>query len=121
LCAAALFGFTIRFGVIEPYYSAATNVTFTVSAELADRDYTCIHNITCKDDPVPYVAPTEWGFKRYGVDHSIYDENWDSENLQKSFFGNNLADNDCFKNVSDDRLAMVKAEIDKVTGSKASD
>ena len=91
------------------------------SAERSDRDYTCIHNITCKDDPVPYVAPTEWGFKRYGVDHSIYDENWDSENLQKSFFGNNLADNDCFKNVSDDRLAMVKAEIDKVTGSKASD
>ena len=90
------------------------------SAELADRDYTCIHNITCKDDPVPYVAPTKWGFKRYGVDHSIYDETWDSENLRQSFFGNNLADNDCFKNVSDDRLAMVKAEIDKVTGDKAS-
>ena len=91
------------------------------SAERSDRDYTCIHNITCKDDPVPYVAPTEWGFKRYGVDHSIYDENWDSENLQKSFFGNNLADNDCFKDVSYERLGMVKDEIDKVTGSKASD
>ena len=91
------------------------------SAERSDRDYTVIHNITCKDDPVPYVAPTEWGFKRYGVDHSIYDENWDSENLQKSFFGNNLADNDCFKDVSYERLGMVKDEIDKVTGSKASD
>ena len=40
MCAAALFGFTIRFGVIEPYYSAATNVTFTVEPNFAVKSST---------------------------------------------------------------------------------
>lgn len=37
--------------------------------ELSDRDYSCIHNIINKEDIVPYVAPEEMGFKRYGVDY----------------------------------------------------
>ena len=31
--------------------------------------YFCIHNVVNKADAVPYVGPTEMGFKRYGVDH----------------------------------------------------
>ncbi len=43
----------------------------TDDAEVAGNDYTCIHNILNKVDIVPYVAPGQMGFKRYGVDHYI--------------------------------------------------
>lgn len=33
--------------------------------------YYCIHNMVNKVDVVPYVAPEQMGFKRYGVDHYI--------------------------------------------------
>lgn len=39
------------------------------SEEQADRNYTCIHNVINNNDLVPYVAPSDMGFKRYGVDH----------------------------------------------------
>ena len=91
------------------------------SEERSDRDYTCIHNVVCKDDPVPFVAPTDWGFKRYGVDHFIYNENWDSDHLQKSVFVNNVADNDGTVGVSDERLDLLKQQIDKITGDRAKD
>ena len=92
------------------------------SEERSDRDYTVIHNVVCKDDPVPFVAPTDWGFKRYGVDHFIYNsDSWDSENLQKSVFVNNVADNDGHVGVTDARLDLLKKEIDKVAGDRAKD
>lgn len=92
------------------------------SEERSDRDYTVIHNIVCKDDPVPFVAPTDWGFKRYGVDHFIYNSDcWDSENLQKSVFVNNVADNDGHVGVTDERLELLKKEIDKLAGDRAED
>ena len=91
------------------------------SEERSDRDYTCIHNIVCKDDPVPFVAPTDWGFKRYGVDHFIYNESWDSDHLCKSVFVNNVADNDGNVGVSDERLNLLKQQIDMIAGDKAQD
>lgn len=92
------------------------------SEERSDRDYTVIHNIVCKDDPVPFVAPTDWGFKRYGVDHFIYNSDcWDSDHLQKSVFVNNLADNDGNASVSDERIELLKNELDKVAGDRAKD
>jgi len=92
------------------------------SEERGDRDYTVIHNIVCKDDPVPFVAPTDWGFKRYGVDHFIYNSDcWDSDHLQKSVFVNNVADNDGNVSVTDARIDLLKKELDKVAGDRAKD
>ncbi|MBQ1535689.1 MAG: hypothetical protein IIZ62_03555, partial [Ruminococcus sp.] len=92
------------------------------SEERSDRDYTVIHNVVCKDDPVPFVAPTDWGFKRYGVDHFIYNSNcWDSDHLQKSVFVNNVADNDGHVSVTDARIDLLKKELDKVAGDRAKD
>jgi len=39
--------------------------------EEAEGEYRCIHNIINPGDPVPYVAPAEMGFVRYGTDHMI--------------------------------------------------
>lgn len=40
--------------------------------QLGDKSaYYCIHNMVNKVDVVPYVAPAQMGFKRYGVDHYI--------------------------------------------------
>ena len=44
------------------------------SAEHPDRDYRPIHNVINVDDLVPYVAPSAYGFKRYGVDHYAFDQ-----------------------------------------------
>ena len=41
------------------------------SREQSDSDYTCIHSVINKNDLVPYVAPKDMSFKRYGVDHYI--------------------------------------------------
>lgn len=38
---------------------------------LAAADYPNIHNIINLNDIVPMVAPTSWGFDRYGVDRSL--------------------------------------------------
>ena len=43
----------------------------TDAAEVSGNDYTCIHNMVNQVDLVPYVAPEQMGFKRYGVDHYI--------------------------------------------------
>ena len=37
----------------------------------AKEAYACIHNIVNPADPVPYAAPAEMGFVRYGTDHVI--------------------------------------------------
>ena len=65
------------------------------SEELEHRDYRGIHNIINPNDMVPYVAPSKFGFKRYGVDHYLLDRNYDSDHLQYSKqFPNNIADNE---------------------------
>lgn len=43
----------------------------TNAAEVSGNNYQCIHNMINKVDVVPYVAPAQMGFKRYGVDHYI--------------------------------------------------
>ena len=43
----------------------------TDDAEVSGSNYLCIHNLVNAVDIVPYVAPGEMGFKRYGVDHYI--------------------------------------------------
>ena len=49
------------------------------SAEKADRDYSCNHNVVNKDDLVPFVAPSDMGFKRYGVDHYVNDTTFNTD------------------------------------------
>ena len=64
------------------------------SAERADRNYRCIHNVINEDDLVPYVAPTAMGFKRYGIDHYLQRGAAQNGNPVKSTsFTNNLCDN----------------------------
>lgn len=42
-----------------------------VAGETAGEKYGNIHNIINPYDVVPLVAPSEWGFARYGVDHVL--------------------------------------------------
>ena len=88
------------------------------SAEVSGKDYRSIHNVINKDDPVPYVAPTEMGFKRYGVDHYVNDDSSDKDNLRtNSVFGNNQADNDIDMKLSSDRLSRVEDEVRKIVNN----
>ena len=59
-CKSEVFGYTCE---------AAKGGTDT--AEKAGNDYSCIHNMVNMVDLVPYVAPEQMGFKRYGVDHYL--------------------------------------------------
>ena len=80
------------------------------SEEQTGRDYTSIHNVINVDDLVPYVAPSVMGFKRYGVDHYVFDQTHDSKSLKKnSLFPNNVADNEPVAKLPDDyKAAMLK-------------
>ncbi len=72
----------------------------------------CIHNVINVDDITTYVAPSGWGFKRYGVDHYLNDEKFDSNNLcDSSLFSNNKADNNCYAKTTDQRLFLVEKHI----------
>ena len=92
------------------------------SAERKDRDYTCIHNVVNIDDIVTYVAPTAMGFKRYGVDHFLNDETFDSTKLRKdNFYKNNISDNDGYAKVTTQRLELVRKFVTKIEGSAKAD
>lgn len=52
-------------------------------AEYANKDYTSIHNVINVNDAVCYVAPSAFGFKRYGVDHYLIGTDADSMNLNQ--------------------------------------
>lgn len=41
------------------------------SLEVSGNNYSCIHNVLNTNDIVPWVAPGEMGFVRYGVDHFV--------------------------------------------------
>ena len=91
----------------------------TESSELYDKDYTSIHNVINVDDVTTYVAPSKWGFKRYGVDHYLQDDNFDSESLRRNdLFENNLADNNCWAKPSDKKIQDVCDQIYKLTDGK---
>jgi len=86
------------------------------SEEIKGRDYTSIHNVINPDDLVPYVAPTEMGFKRYGVDH--YLNGSDAAEIKTgTLFKNNLCDNSYEKTVSKERLELVKKHIAEIVGA----
>lgn len=90
----------------------------TDAAEIEGKDYTSIHNVINIDDITTYVAPSSWGFKRYGVDHYLNDENFDSNDTHHSMlFGNNIADNDCNVWVSAERKKMVEKHVETLTDS----
>ncbi len=71
------------------------------SEEKPGSDYRTIHNVINEDDFVTYVAPSNMGFKRYGVDHYVQRGKADSDNLLgpaemtrlNSSFPNNSSDN----------------------------
>ena len=85
------------------------------SAELKNSDYRCIHNCINPDDLVPYVAPTKFGFKRYGVDHYLTNEDFDSDNLVKStLFENNLADNEPYLFMQPEMSNALNAQLEKI-------
>ncbi len=53
-----------------------------------------IHNLVNPDDLTPLVAPTQWGFKRYGADHDItgtYPDNGSWSSREKSMLAFNQA------------------------------
>ena len=72
-------------------------------AEVEGKDYRGIHNVINPNDIVPYVAPSVYGFKRYGVDHYLFDWAAMSDDLIDSFaFPNNKCDNKAYAVPSDD-------------------
>ena len=86
--------------------------------EKKGADYSGIHNVINVDDITTYVAPSGWGFKRYGVDHYLNDESFDSSKLQKNrIFPNNVADNNADTDISKERLALVEKYISKIACS----
>ena len=88
------------------------------SEERKDRDYTSIHNVVNIDDIVTYVAPTAMGFKRYGVDHFLNDETFDSTKLRTgNYYKNNISDNDGYAKVTEKRLELVRKFVTKIEGS----
>ena len=71
------------------------------NSKAADKNnecYYCIHNIVNKVDLVPFLAPYEMGFKRYGVDHYIPGD----PNVKAS-------------PVATDKPAEIKDKVDNVT------
>jgi len=52
-------------------YTFATPAGGVQSAIVEGSDYTCIHNIYDRRDLVPPVAPADFGFFHYGVDHFV--------------------------------------------------
>lgn len=86
------------------------------SAELAGKNYNSIHNVINVDDVTTYVAPSKWGFKRYGVDHYVQDDNFNSNELRTNkLFENNLADNDCWAKQSDAKEKLFLKHLDELT------
>ena len=80
-------------------------------AEKEGSDYTGIHNVINLNDLVPYVAPTEMGFKRYGVDHYLSSANHDASTVYgRSIFLNNAHDNSDTR-ASDEQIEKVRAQI----------
>ncbi len=72
-------------------------------------DYRSIHNVINPDDVVPYVAPSNMGFKRYGVDHFLNGNEADEYNLRTSkLFPNNRCDNDPKATVTSKQLEVVR-------------
>ena len=61
-CDSQVFGYTCE---------APQGGTDTAEKLVDKSKYYCIHNMINKVDIVPYVAPAQMGFKRYGVDHFI--------------------------------------------------
>ena len=52
-------------------FEAAQGGTDAAEQSADKAVYYAIHNVVNKADAVPYVGPTEMGFKRYGVDHYL--------------------------------------------------
>ena len=90
------------------------------SEELQGRDYRTIHNVVNPNDIVPYVAPSEFGFKRYGVDHYLLNTKWDSENLIKSTqFPNNMADNEPTAFAPKDYVLAMREQLAKLVPDRS--
>lgn len=77
------------------------------SLEIPGVDYSGIHNIVNQNDIVPYVAPYKMGFKRYGIDHYIFDNTHDV----KIEYEGNTADNYPIMRASDERLKLVDIQL----------
>lgn len=84
--------------------------------EQVGRDYRGIHNVINVNDLVPYVAPSIYGFKRYGVDHYIWGtKNNDPDHLVKSEqFPNNVADNKALERPETSYYAAMIRELNKM-------
>ncbi|MBQ7560565.1 MAG: Ig-like domain-containing protein [Synergistaceae bacterium] len=83
------------------------------SAENSNSDYTCIHNIINKNDLVPYVAPKNMSFKRYGVDHYIpgSDANYTGGNSDNAFYEADSGQYSTIKNKMRTHLAAINPNI----------
>ena len=89
------------------------------SEELKDRDYRGIHNCVNPADLVPYVAPTKFGFKRYGVDHYLTNDQFNSKKLVKSkLFENNLADNEPYLLMDQLTKNAINWQLEKLIPNK---
>ena len=90
------------------------------SEEKKGVSYAGIHNVINPADLVPYVAPTDMGFKRYGVDHYVTNDTADEKKLvQSKYFANNMADNDDTA-VSAERLELVKKRVKDILKDNSS-
>ena len=86
------------------------------SEEKPGCDYTCIHNVINNEDIVPYVAPTEMGFKRYGVDHYMPGTQADSDNIKAETYTATIYDS--AGNVARTIPVTSRRDNDPLTGSE---
>lgn len=85
-------------------------------AENPERDYTVIHNVIDPADPVPYFAPAEMGFKRYGLDHYLFSGNADTANPIRDEYGTPVSDNKRLVTMPEKRLALMRKQLVAIFG-----
>lgn len=88
------------------------------SAEDPTRDYSSIHNVVNPNDPVPYLAPSAMGFKRYGLDHYLFSGYANSDDPILDESGRAVSDNERFESITEKRLALTRKRLLALLGSE---
>ncbi|MCM1186213.1 MAG: cellulose binding domain-containing protein [Lachnoclostridium sp.] len=89
----------------------------TVDSEARTEKYSNIFNIVNLNDPVPKVAPEDWGFDRYGKDRFIPAPEIDGEDsykTSKAVMLKNYQQMGGYKGYEVDDFQMKKVEIQKI-------
>ncbi len=101
-------------------YSINEQKSGVAEAEDPERDYTVIHSVIDPADPVPYLAPAEMGFKRYGLDHYLFSGKADSANPIPDENGNPVSDNKRLVTMPEKRLSLMRKQLVAMLGNEFS-